>query len=107
MQWLLVNALFLWVQFSDIKGEEEKEEENRGDGEDAAINICNNERNWFRVNRLTVPMHLRLMVELTRLSVESLAKVGLVPRALQSNNHHCCYHKITTFINPINSTREF
>ncbi len=79
----------------------------RGDGVDAAIDTHNNEWNWSHENGLTVLMHLRLMVESTILSTESLYEEGLVSHASQSNNHHHRYRKITTFINPINGTRKF
>jgi hypothetical protein len=99
--------LFLWVPFRDVMGEEEEKEEDGRDGGDTEIDTHDKERSWSCVNRLSVPMHLRLMVEPTRLRVESIAEECLAPCALQSIDHCCRYLNITAFIDLIKSTRDF
>jgi hypothetical protein len=84
VQRLLVDELFSRVPFRDVVGEEEEDEGAGGGGDGdsrggAAVDARDcDERSWSRVNGLTVPMHLRSMVESTRSSVGSLAEESLL-----------------------------
>lgn len=89
VQRLLIKSLFSNVQFLDIVGEED-------DGEEEE-----NEIDWYHVQGLTIPKHVRPLVDSTRVQIESLAK------DLKVSNNEACYAKLTIFIDPIDGTREF
>ena len=89
VQRLLIKSLFSNVQFLDIVGEEDEGEEEE------------DEIDWYHVQGLTIPKHIRPLVDSTRVQIESLAK------DLKVSNNEACYAKLTIFIDPIDGTREF
>ena len=125
VQRLLVDELFSRVPFRDVVGEEEEDEGAGGGGDGdsrggAAVDARDgDERSWSRVNGLTVPMHLRSMVESTRSSVGSLAEESLLARGGggassssgsddDDDDRRCRYYRdLTVFIDPIDGTKEF
>ena len=93
VQRLLIKSLFSTVQFRDIVGEEEEDDD--GDGCDNSIEW------WYQVQGLTVPQHLQPLLDSTRIQIETLAK------DLSASNNNDVYQLLTIFIDPIDGTREF
>ena len=92
VQRLLIKSLFSTVQFRDIVGEEEEDD----DGDD-----CDSIEWWYQVQGLTVPQHLQPLLDSTRIQIETLAK------DLSASNNNDVYQLLTIFIDPIDGTREF
>lgn len=92
VQRLLIKSLFSTVQFRDIVGEEE-EDDNGAD--------CESTEWLYQVQGLTVPQHLQPLLDSTRIQIETLAK------DLSASNNNDVYQLLTIFIDPIDGTREF